>query len=142
MTDRNSRNHGAFLGRGWRFPPRFHAAGAEVEMVAGPEDIHQSLQILLTTQLGERIMQDKFGCALDDLLFEEIDQSLVNRITAAVTDAILYHETRIKLDGVRVDEHPTEQGLLMIHVGYTVKTTNSRFNMVFPFYLNEANKPL
>ena len=48
----------------------------------------------------------------------------------------------VRANGVRVDEHPTEQGLLMIHVGYTVKTTNSRFNMVFPFYLNEANKPL
>ncbi len=138
----NTPDDQGFLGRGWSFPPRFLAAGAEVGMVAGVDDVHQSLQILLTTRLGERTMQTTFGCALDDLLFEEIDQSLVNRITAAVTDAILYHETRIKLDGVRVDEHPTEQGLLMIHVGYTVKTTNSRFNMVFPFYLNEANKPL
>jgi phage baseplate assembly protein W len=136
------RSDGAFLGRGWQFPPRFHSAGAEVEMVAGPQDIHQSLQILLTTRLGERVMQDKFGCALEGLLFEEMDQSLVNRITAAITDSILYHETRIKLDGVRVDESADERGLLMIHIAYTVKTTNSRFNMVFPFYLNEANKPL
>jgi uncharacterized protein len=131
----------SFLGRGWRFPPRFHGAGALVGMVADEEDIHQSLRILLTTRLGERVMQDKFGCALDDLVFEEIDQSLINRITAAVTDSILYHETRIKLDGVRIDEDGSEHGLLLIRVSYTVRTTNSRFNMVYPFYLNEANTP-
>lgn len=134
----NTPDDQGFLGRGWSFPPRFLAAGAEVGMVAGVDDVHQSLQILLTTRLGERAMQTTFGCALDDLLFEEVDQSLVNRITAAVTDAILYHETRIKLEGVKVDETASEPGLLLIRIGYTVKTTNSRFNMVFPFYLNEA----
>lgn len=131
---------GGFLGRGWRFPPRFVGAGADVEMVAGAEDIHQSLQILLSTRLGERVMQDRFGCALDDLMFEEIDQSLVNRITAAVTDAVLYHETRIKLDGVQVDRSD-EHGLVLIRLRYTIKATNSRFNLVYPFYLHEANTP-
>jgi phage baseplate assembly protein W len=128
-----------FLGRGWSFPPRFLAAGGEVSMVNGVADVHQSLHILLTTRLGERVMQTRFGCALDDLLFEEVDQSLINRITAAVTDSILYHETRIRLDGVKVEEAADEPGLLLIRISYTVKTTNSRFNMVYPFYLNEAN---
>lgn len=132
----------SFLGRGWRFPPRFHGGGAEVEMVAGAEDIHQSLHILLTTRLGERVMLADFGCALDGLMFEEMDQALQNRVGAAIGDAILYHETRIKLDGVRVEASAEEPGLLLVRIAYTVRTTNSRFNMVFPFHLQEAGAPL
>ena len=128
-----------FLGRGWAFPPQFSGGGADVELVAGVDDIHQSLQILLTTQLGERVMHEQFGCGLDGLMFEEVDQSLVNQIVALVRDAILYHETRVELEGVDVSQRDADRGALLIHVDYTVRATNSRFNMVFPFYLNEAS---
>lgn len=128
-----------FLGRGWSFPPAFTKGGADVEMVAGHEDIHQSLQILLTTQLGERIMQDDFGCDLNTILFAEMDQGLVNTVTSLVSDAILYHEPRITLDNLDVSESPNEAGLLLIALEYTVRSTNSRFNMVYPFYINETS---
>ncbi|MCA9657107.1 MAG: GPW/gp25 family protein [Myxococcales bacterium] len=131
----------AFLGRGWSFPPRFFGAGAEVAMVSGVEDIHESLEIILTTYTGERVMRPKFGCALDRLLFEELDQSLANQITATITDAILYHEPRIVLDRVSVDDSTGTEGLLQIRLAYTVRSTNSRYNMVFPFYVNEATPP-
>ncbi|MGB1278123.1 MAG: GPW/gp25 family protein, partial [Nannocystaceae bacterium] len=105
------------------------------------EDIHESLQVILTTYAGERVMQPNFGCSLDRLLFEELDQSLANQITATITDAILYHEPRIILDRVSVDDSTGVDGLLHIVVAYTVRATNSRYNMVFPFYLNEATPP-
>lgn len=110
-------------------------------MVSGAEDIHQSLQILLSTRLGERVMQDEFGCDLSYVLFEEVDQSLVNSLTRLISDAILYHEPRINLDRLDVSESETEQGLLLISIEYTIRSTNSRFNMVYPFYINEATIP-
>jgi uncharacterized protein len=131
-----------FLGRGWRFPPRFSRGGAEVEMVSGVEDIHQSLQILLTTGLGERVMQEEFGCDLQRALFEELDQGLVSLIDKTASDAILLFEPRITLDRLDVSTSADQQGLLLIAIEYTVRSTNSRFNMVFPFYINEANSPL
>jgi phage baseplate assembly protein W len=130
----------SFLGTGWSFPPTFTKGGAELIVVSGPEDIHQSLQILLSTQLGERVMHEDFGCDLNTMLFEEVDQNLVNTITSMVTDAILYHEPRISLDHLDISESQREQGLLLISIEYTVRSTNSRFNMVYPFYLNEATK--
>lgn len=130
-----------FLGRGWSFPPSFSKGGAEVEMVSGHEDIHQSLHILLTTQLGERVMQDNFGCDLNTVLFSEIDQGLINTITSLISDAILYHEPRIMLDNLDVSESPEASGLLLIKLEYTVRSTNSRFNMVYPFYINETAAP-
>lgn len=129
----------SFLGTGWSFPPSFSKNGADVEMVSGVEDIHQSLQILLSTRVGERIMQEDYGCDLSSVLFEEMDQGLINSITSLVSDAILYHEPRIKLDSLDVSESKTQQGLLLISIEYTVQSTNSRFNMVYPFYLNEAS---
>ena len=110
-------------------------------MVTGVEDIRESLQILLSTRLGERVMQDEFGCELHSVLFEEVDQGLINTLISAISDAILYHEPRIKLDQLDVSESETEQGLLLISIDYTVKSTNSRFNMVYPFYINEASTP-
>jgi uncharacterized protein len=130
-----------FLGTGWSFPPAFLKGGAEVELVSGHEDIHQSLQVLLTTQPGERVMQDRFGCDLNLVLFEEIDQGCINTITSMISDAILYHEPRITLDRLEISESQSQQGLLLIDIEYTVRTTNTRFNMVFPFYINEASLP-
>ena len=110
-------------------------------MVSGAEDIHQSLQILLSTRLGERVMQDEFGCDLSYVLFDEIDQSLINSLTGIITDAILYHEPRITMDQLDVSQSETQQGLLLISIEYTIRSTNSRFNMVYPFYVNEATPP-
>lgn len=131
----------AFLGTGWSFPPTFSRGGAEIEMVSGVEDIRQSLHIILSTRLGERVMQDEFGCALDSVLFEEMDQGFINSVTSVVSNAILYHEPRITLDELDVSESETQQGLLLISLDYTVSETNSRFNMVYPFYVNEATTP-
>jgi phage baseplate assembly protein W len=134
-------NDQSFLGTGWSFPPSFTQGGGEMEMVSGAEDIHQSLQVLFATQLGERVMQDEFGCDLNGFLFEEIDQSLINSLTGIISDAILYHEPRITMDRLEITGSVSEPGLLLISIDYTIRSTNSRYNMVYPFYLNEATTP-
>jgi hypothetical protein len=128
----------SFLGTGWSFTPVFSQDGADIALVSGQEDIQQSLQILLGTRLGERVLQDDFGCALDTILFEEIDQGLVNSINSLISDAILYHESRITLNDLDVSDREAVQGMLLISIDYTIRSTNSRFNMVYPFYLYEA----
>lgn len=135
------RSDRSFLGTGWSFPPSFSAGGAGVELVSGPEDIHQSLQILFATQLGERVMQEDFGCEMSSYLFEEVDRNLISGLQETISDAILYHEPRIELDRIEVSASDDEQGLLLITLEYTVLSSNSRYNMVYPFYLNEAVTP-
>lgn len=107
-------------------------------MVSGPEEIHQSLRVLFATQLGQRVMQDKYGCDLNRFLFEEVGQDLVNGLTSMISDAILFHEPRITMDRLDMDTSESEPGLLLISIDYTIRSTNSRYNMVFPFYVNEA----
>jgi uncharacterized protein len=134
-------NDASFLGTGWSFPPTFTEGGADVATVFDAEDIHQSLQILFATSLGERVMQDDYGCDLGRFLFEEIDRSLINSLTGLVSDAILFHEPRIALNSLQISDAEAETGLLLIQIDYTIRTTNSRYNMVYPFYLREAVPP-
>lgn len=125
-----------FIGRGWSFPPSFDKDIAGVAMSVGIRDIEESLRITFTTVLGERIMNPLFGCALDDNVFEVMNASRVAYIENQVRTAIIYHEARIDADQVTVD-FDQNAGTLLISVGYKVRGSNSRFNFVFPYYLQE-----
>lgn len=131
----------SFLGAGWSFPPAFAAGGGGVQIVSGAQDIEQSLAILLSTRQGERVMQDDFGCELSEFLFGEISQGLIGRVRSLIAGAILHHEPRISLNSIEVSESAATHGLLLISIDYTIRATNSRYNMVYPFYLNEATSP-
>ena len=132
---------GAFLGTGWGFPPTFGTGGADVHLVSGVDDIRESLGILLSTARGERVMQEDFGCDLGEFVFGEISRELIGRVESYIGDSILHHEPRIRLNGVDVTESEREPGLLLVSIDYTIRATNSRYNMVYPFYLNEASPP-
>jgi uncharacterized protein len=131
-------NDQSFLGRGWAFPPTFSQGGADVEMVSGADDVVESLRILLATTPGERVMQELFGCDLEGVLFEPLDQSFINTMTGMISNAILDYEPRIDLNKLNVSESERQEGLLLISIDYTIRSTNSRYNMVYPFYLKEA----
>ena len=107
-------------------------------MVSAAEDIEQSLAILLTTRRGERVMQEDFGCDLSEFQFAEVSQGLSGRIRSFIADGLLHHESRITLNDVDVSLSGAQEGLLLITIDYTIRATNSRYNMVYPFYLNEA----
>lgn len=127
----------SFYGTGWAFPPAFDNSTGEAEMVSGMIDIQQSLQILLSTKPGERIMQPTYGCNLQELLFEPLTTTFKTYIKQLIQTAILYHEARIKLNNVDLTESLDVEGLVLIKIDYTVAANNSRYNYVYPFYKNE-----
>jgi uncharacterized protein len=125
-----------FIGRGWTFPPAFDRATASVVMAAGKEDIEQSLAILFSTSLGERIMRPDFGASMADQVMEPMTTSRLTWLEEMVKTAILLHEPRIDADAVQVLHLPME-GRVEFHIGYRVRGANSRFNMVYPWYLKD-----
>jgi phage baseplate assembly protein W len=127
-----------FIGRGWSFPPKFNNVTASVEMLEQEADIASSLEILLGTVRGERVMLPQYGCNLDELVFERLDTRLKTLMTDKIESAILYHEPRIELEKVSLDDSGELEGVILIEITYRVKTTNSRFNFVFPFYKIEG----
>jgi uncharacterized protein len=127
-----------FLGRGWGFPPTFNKRIAGVEMLEQEADIASSLEILLSTMRGERVMLPQYGCNLEELLFESLDTRLITLAADKVESAILYHEPRIRVEQIHIDNSRELEGVILIEVVYRVKATNSRFNFVFPFYKLEG----
>lgn len=128
----------SFLGSGWGFPPEFHKAAKDVRLVSEDGDIQESLNILLSTFPGERMMQPTYGCELKTMVFETINESTVTAIKDIIERAILFFEPRINLDEIEIDTQEIVNGVLNILLKYTVRATNTRSNMVYPFYFQEG----
>jgi uncharacterized protein len=127
-----------FLGTGWAFPPTFTKGLPQgLAMASGVEDIRQSLLILLRTTLGERVMQPDYGGALEKLLFDPMNDYLIAQTRSKIQNAILLYESRIVLEEVNMEVSQAE-GQLLIILDFTIASENTRYNMVFPFYFNEA----
>lgn len=127
-----------FLGTGWAFPCAFDSRTKQAALVSESKDIVQSLHILLCTKPGERVMQPTFGCGLDRMVFELIDESTVTEIRDVIEKAVLFFEPRITLDAVQVDTSRLFEGVLLLNLTYTVRSTNTRSNLVYPLYLREG----
>ncbi len=128
----------SFLGRGWGFPPTFDNQGRSLRMVEAEQDISQSLHILLSTRVGERVMRPTFGWRRDALAFEPLSTSFATLMQREIELAVLFFEPRVKLDAVNFKQLETREGIIEMRLDYTVRATNTRSNLVFPFYLDEA----
>lgn len=127
-----------FLGRGWSFPPAFDINAGTVLMLEQEADIRSSLEILLATSLGERVMLPGYGCNLESLLFENLNTTAKTIVADKIRTAILYHEPRIDAEKITINTVQELEGIILIEVAYRVRSTNSRFNFVFPFYREEG----
>lgn len=128
----------SFLGTGWSFPPAFDKINHRVRMVSDTEDIAESIRIILSTIPGERLMQPKFGCNLRKLVFEKIDTTLIARLNHLIYHALLDFEPRINFLEAEIIDRDELNGILQIQVNYSIILTNTRHNIVFPFYLLEG----
>lgn len=129
----------SFLGRGWSFPPQFSVKSGEVLMTADEDDIVASLTILLGTTLGERILYPKYGLNLRNMLFEPINTTAKTLLEERIKTVLLVHEARINVLGVNIDLTRIIEGQMNIEIEYVIQATNSRFNLVYPYYLSDGN---
>lgn len=130
----------SFLGRGWSFPPEFNRGTQAVRLLEDEADIESSLEILLSTRLGERVMLPKYGCNLDELLFKPLNLTVKTYVIDLIKTAILYYEPRIDVTKIDIDPSDERNGVLLINIEYIIRTTNSRKNMVYPYYKEEGNE--
>jgi phage baseplate assembly protein W len=130
----------SFLGKGWSFPPTFDLSNKSIEMVENQKDIEQSLEILLSTSVGERVLRSDYGCDLTAMLFESITVTLLTKIKRIIERAITQYEPRIDLNNIFFTNQNKNQleGIINIQLEYTIRSTNSRLNFVYPFYIKEG----
>jgi Bacteriophage baseplate protein W len=130
-------NSESFIGRGWGFPPQFISPQSGPVMVSAEEEIRQAIRILITTAVGERIMHPRFGCGLSSFLFEGVNFAVLADLKEELRNVILLAESRVDIEGISVDFLDQENGQLAIDIQYSIRETNTRSNLVFPFYLTE-----
>lgn len=146
----------SFLGTGWSFPPTFRRETGGVDMISDEENVRKSIHIILATRStgqitlrskdgvpeyrtisGERVLQPTYGLNLMPYVFEPMNTPNIAMIERVVREALVLNEPRIIVqDIVSTPDH--EGGVLLININYTIIRTNTRYNYVFPFYMNEA----
>jgi phage baseplate assembly protein W len=136
-ADSNTPDAKAFLGRGLAFPVAVDPATGAILLAEYEEDIRQAIRIILDTDPGERVMRPDFGAGLRALVFEPINTHTLALARHRVEQALILWEPRIDSVTVKVDAQP-EQGLMTIEVRYRVRTTNTFYNLVYPFFLQEG----
>lgn len=125
-----------FLGRGWAYPPEFSTHDIPTQMTQDEEDIRQSLCILLSTRVGERVYRPDYGTELHLYQFEQIDLTIETEIKNAIEKAVLLFEPRVSLDRVEINKTRLDEGLLIIELYYTIRISNSTQAYHFPFPLD------
>lgn len=127
----------SFLGTGWQFPVQLDANG-RIQLARHEQSVAQSIWTILGTSPGERVMSPEFGCGLHGLVFAVNNARTAGEVATAVTEALTIWEPRIDVLDVTAYPDADQPNLLLIEINYAVRTTNSRFNLVYPFYLEES----
>ena len=123
-----------FLGRGWSFPIRVDETGA-IALSEHEDDVREAIRLVLLTARGERVMRPEFGAGLHDSVFAIINTTNLGALEAEVKRSLVRWEPRVRVHEVKAKPAPGELGKLLIDVEYEVRATRTRFNLVFPFYL-------
>jgi phage baseplate assembly protein W len=125
---------GDFVGRGWAFPLGVGPRGG-IATVTGTDEIDASLRVILSTAPGERVMRPEFGCRIWDQLFAPVEPNSLGLMVQAVREAVGRWEPRVDLEEVTVRPDPADPSRVFISLGYVIRTTNARHNLVYPFYV-------
>ena len=134
MSDANS-----FVGAGWHWPLTTDQTGA-VALVRGTTELEQAMYLVLATNPGERPMRPEFGARLRQFVFASGDATTAGLIAAEVQSALARWEPRVTVEQVDITTDADDQSTLWIDIGYTVRSTNDRRNLVFPFYVIPADR--
>lgn len=127
------------IGSGLAFPLTTDHRGG-VALARGEQDIEQALELILATAPGERPMRPEFGCEVHDLIFDTIDAAMIGKLEIAIRSAIDRWEPRIEIVGIEFDLAYQGEGRLDVTITYRVRATNSRRNLVYPFYVIPAEE--
>jgi phage baseplate assembly protein W len=129
-----TRYDASFIGRGFSWPMEVDHTGS-IRLTDGVPDLDRSIRIVLMTAPGERVMRPQFGCRIWELLFEPVTANLLGLIAVAVRDALAQWEPRVTVEDVVPTPDPDDPSLVRIAVSYTVRDTNDKRNLVYPFYV-------
>jgi phage baseplate assembly protein W len=123
-----------FLGAGWRFPILPDEAG-RLSYAVGEQSIEHCLRALLLTATGERVMRPDFGTKAQESVFAPGSVQSLRDLERSIVEAVRNYEPRVELEAVRAEADPADESRVTVSVSYRIRRTNTKANLVFPFYL-------
>jgi phage baseplate assembly protein W len=125
------------LGKGLAFPVGPDVSGA-VGMSAYEKSVEESIRIILGTTPGERLMRPDFGCRINEMVFAPNSHRTLSLAEHYVREALVRWEPRIILKEVRGGSDPENPSVVNIRIHYKIRSVNTFFNMVYPFFLERG----
>lgn len=126
-----------FLGRGWKYP--FTVQRGRINSSDGEDSIRESIILILSTARGERVMRPDFGCRLNELVFSPNTMSTATLLRSFIEEALQNWEPRIEVDDITVTPR-SDQSELEVSIDYSIRASNSKYNLVYPFFLESVGK--
>jgi phage baseplate assembly protein W len=127
----NSLIERAALGRGVKFPLTIDVGTNDFEMVEYEEAIKESLFWLISTRVGERVMNEDIGTLVSESLFSDIE-AVADVLPFQLAEAIARHEPRVT--DVKMKVERTALTELRITITWVVRATGRRDSLVYPYY--------
>jgi len=108
---------GQIFGQGVAFPPHLDSTGMWATSV-GAQNVRESIQILLSTRLGERLMYPTYGSSLRSYLFAPNTAVTRRSIEEAISKALKQWEPRITVNSIVVVQDPSNNQAAIATIDY------------------------
>ena len=119
------------IGKGWSFPPHFNKHSGEVDIVSDTDEIEQSLDVLFSTKLGDRLFHPDFGCDLQDFQFKSINTADELEMRRLIEYAVTEFEPRISIRELDIDFSDSKDGKLRVMLTYSIKDASG--DLEYPY---------
>lgn len=104
------------------------------DVIDSRESVRNSIEAIINTSNGERVMRPGFGAKLRNLLFEPLDGFLVEDIKTELTNALNNQEPRIVVKGIEMQlNYQTMTVNLSISFMFTNTYVNDTFNFAIQY---------
>jgi hypothetical protein len=116
---------GRILGRGISFPPRVGADG-RVAWSEGEQNVREAVEVVLRTELRERLRLPDFGGGLGKYLFEPNTTTTRRQIKDRIVRALAVWEPRISVESVDVDADAADPEAAIATIVYRLVATQAQ----------------
>ena len=120
------------LGKGLSVDFGLNSKG-EIKMSSYEKSVEESIYIILSTKVGERVYNSEFGCRIHELMFESNNVRTQTMAKRYVEEALTKFEPRITLRDVAV--FSLDEKSINLNIEYEIVKSNSINNYVYPFYI-------
>lgn len=84
-------------------------------------------------------MRPDFGCRLNELVFSPNTMSTATLLRSFIEEALQNWEPRIEVDDITVTPR-SDRSELEVSIDYSIRASNSKYNLVYPFFLESVGK--